>query len=248
MCVALLTLICIGLCYWMGNRREHSRLCTGLNVVIADSAENSFVSKKEISNWLEKKYGKIKGVYTDSLNLVEIETIAEKMSAVYNTEAYTTMDGKLNLKITQRKAIVRFQKGKNGFYADEEGVMFPLQQSFAADVPIVEGALPISVSEGFKGKLKDSQQNKWLMQIIALVNCFNGDEKWKGALSQIHINEHKDLEIITLRGDEKFLFGQPVAVEDKKAKMEQYYKMILPSRSKAYEVVDLRFDGKIIGR
>lgn len=247
-CVAVLTFVCLAITYGMGARRSHESVCTGLNVIIADSVANRFVSAKDISSLISREYGKVSGMRLDSIDLTKIESIASVRNAVKTSEAYTTHDGKLNIKITQRRPIVRFQNGSAGFYADEDGFLFPLQKSFSAEVPIVEGALPVRVSDAANGRMTDPRQEEWIMQIIGMVKCFNDDRRWKDCITQIHINGHHELEVATRRGEEVFLFGQPTDIPEKMDKMETYFRVILPSRNKPYGKVDLRFKGEILGK
>ncbi len=244
-CIAALTLVCMALTYGMGVVRENGMLCRGVNVIITDSLHNRFVSGKEISDRITAEYGECRGRRLDSLNLTAIEKIADAQSAVRRSDAYTTADGLLNIRIDQRKPIVRFQKGDVGFYADGEAYLFPLQPTFTASVPIIDGELPINVSAGFKGRLEDTE---WVEKMIGFIRMIDADRQWRGCITQIHINGKTDIEVVTRRGNEIFLLGQPVNLEDKLSRMETYYRMVLPQRERPYKTVDLRFDGKIIGK
>ena len=126
------------------NSREPIQ-CKGLNVVILDSLENDFVSRADVKKFLDKEYGQYIGIPIDSINLSRIEDIIDGRSAVMKSEAYVTKDGLLNIKVRQRKPIVRFQKEGGGFYADAEGYVFPLQSSYASYVQIVDGDIPINM-------------------------------------------------------------------------------------------------------
>lgn len=247
-CVAVLTFVCLAITYGMGAKRSRESVCTGLNVIIADSTVNRFVSVKDISSLVIREYGKVNGMHTDSIDLNRIEKIAGSGNAVRTSEAYTTPDGKLNIRITQRRPVVRFQNSRGGFYADEDGFLFPLQKSFSAEVPIVEGALPVNISDAAKGKMTNPRQEEWIMQIIGMVRSFDNDRRWKNCITQIHVNDHQELEVATRRGKEVFIFGQPTDIADKMDKMETYFRTILPSRNKPYAEVDLRFKGKILGK
>lgn len=248
LCVAALTFVCLAITYSMGAKRSHESVCSGLKVIIADSTVNGFVSVKDITTLINREYGKVNGKPIDSVDLNKIERIAGIRSAVRTSEAYITSDGKLNVRITQRRPVVRFQNGNTGFYADEDGFLFPLQKTFSAEVPIVEGSLPVSVSDAANGRMTNPRQKEWIMQIIGMILSFDNDKRWRGCITQIHVNGHQELEVATRRGKEVFLFGQPTDIQDKMDKMETYFRIILPSRNKPYKTVDLRFKGKILGK
>ena len=142
----------------------------------------------------------------------------------------------LNVTITQRKPIVRFQKGSKGFYADETGYLFPLQSTYASHVQIVDGAIPLNNEE-------------WLERMIRLVRHIDDSKVWKDKIVQITVEEDGNLTLVPRDGKEKFIFGHPTDIESKFKKMELYYKAIKPSKTdKDYRWVDIRFDGQIVCR
>ena len=55
--------------------------CTGLNVVIKDSATNRFVTRAEVEKYLKKEYGEYTGVCLDSIDLTKVEKIIDARSA-----------------------------------------------------------------------------------------------------------------------------------------------------------------------
>ena len=53
--------------------------------------------------------------------------------------------------------------------------------------------------------------------------------------------------MITRDGNERFIFGSPSGVDDKLARMEKYYKYILPEKGQGYyKTVNVKFDKQII--
>ena len=76
-----------GMAYYAGASLRKPLVCKGLNVIIADSTTNSFVSKAEVSRILQKEYGTYMNVAIDSINLDKIEKLLETKSAINKTEA-----------------------------------------------------------------------------------------------------------------------------------------------------------------
>ena len=79
----------------------------------------------------------------DSIDLTRIEEILDSKSAILKSEAFTTKDSILNVVVTQKKPVVRFQKGTKGFYAVEDCSLFPLQETYTSHVMIVDGYVPL---------------------------------------------------------------------------------------------------------
>lgn len=242
-------LFCIVCSFIAGSASRTSLKCSRLEVVVADSIRNGFVSKADIRQYLDKEYGQYIGIPIDSLDLTKIEKIIDGRSAVMKSQAYVTKDGILHIDITQRRPVVRFQLSNGGFYADEDGFIFPLQRNFASHVQVVDGELPFAANSGYKGKIENPEHEKWLKRVIAVVNYINSSKTWENKFVQIHAEKNGELTLIPRAGQERFLIGQPVRIEEKFRKMEKYYTTIIPEKGKDhYGYVDLRFEGQIVCR
>ena len=240
---------CIVAAYILGTAARTPLKCEGLNVMIKDSLTNRFVSRQDIKTYLDKSFGTYIGQPLDSLDLKKVEDIIDRKSAVLKSQAYVTRDGMLNITVTQRKPVVRFQKADGGFYADAEGFIFPLQDNYASHVQIIDGAIPLKATSGHKGMIESPKERAWFSDMMAIVNFMNDSRTWKEKIVQIHVMDNGELVLIPRDGNEKFLFGQPDKIGVKFRKMEKYYTTILPEKgSNHYKWVDLRFDGQIVCR
>ena len=239
----------VSIAFRAGVKSREPIQCKGLNVVILDSLENDFVSRTDVQKFLEKEYGQYIGIPIDSINLSRIEDIIDGRSAVMKSEAYVTKDGMLNIKVTQRKPIVRFQKEGGGFYADAEGFVFPLQSSYASYVQIVDGNIPINMKSGHKGKIENPKEKEWFDKVMNVVNFIEGSKIWKDRIVQIHVDNGGELILIPREGKERFNIGQPVNIKDKFDRMATYYTAIAANREgKTYRTVTLKYDGQIVCR
>mgnify|MGYP007115355379 FL=1 len=240
---------CLVLAYMSGVSCRAPLKCTGLNVVIADSSMNRFVSKADVKKFLDKEYGEYVGMPLDSIDLAKVEKIIDGRSAVNKSEAYTTRDGMLNVKVTQRTPVVRFQKSDGGFYADAEGFLFPLQSSYASRVQVIDGEIPLKANSGYKGEITDEKERAWLEKVIDLVNYMENSRTWKDKIVQITVCDGGELIMVPREGKERFHFGQPDEIQEKFRKMEKYYTAVVPAKGeKEYSVVNLEYDGQIVCR
>lgn len=240
---------CLVVAYMSGVSCRAPLKCTGLNVVIADSSMNRFVSKADVKKFLDKEYGEYVGMLLDSIDLAKVEKIIDGRSAVNKSEAYTTRDGMLNVKVTQRTPVVRFQKSDGGFYADAEGFLFPLQSSYASRVQVIDGEIPLKANSGYKGEITDEKERAWLEKVIDLVNYMENSRTWKDKIVQITVCDGGELIMVPREGKERFHFGQPDEIQEKFRKMEKYYTAVVPAKGeKEYSVVNLEYDGQIVCR
>ena len=245
----LLIAACMIIGFTSGSNARKSILCKDISIVILDSLENRFVTKADVRNYIDKEYGRYKGIPVDSINLTRIEDIVDGRSAVLKSQAYVTKDGVMHVEVTQRKPVVRFQKKDGGFYADSEGYIFPLQRSFSSHVHIVDGNIPLAANSGYKGSISDPAEMKWFKEIMAVVNYIEDSRTWKHKIVQISVSEGGDLILVPREGNEIFIFGKPQDISEKFDKMGRYYTHIIPEKGQDhYKTIDLKYKGQIICR
>ena len=233
---------------WKGNSRDHSlRTCEGLSVEFGE--EHNFVTRDDIKAYLDEEYGAYIGQRVDSVDLHKVEAILDRRSAVLKSEAWITPDNIMHVKISQREPVVRFQTATDGFYADEKGFLFPLQENFTSLVPIVDGNVPIQEKNGFKGQPDKPEERLWLSQVIEMVNYMEKSGIWADNISQITVDGKGDLVLIPREGSEKFIFGSPDQAQDKFRRIEEYYRSIAPLKEKGYYTsVNVKYARQVICR
>ena len=211
------------------------RSCQGLKVAISDSARLSFVSGKDIQEYMEE-YGPYVGQRLPDVNLRKMEDILSHKSAIRNGEAWLDRDGYVHIEVTQREPAIRIQKGEKGFYADEKGYIFPLQENYTSRVPIIDGAVPVG----------DKTDSLWLKRVIRMVDYMK-ENGWSTRISQISVRPGGDLVMIPAQGKERFLFGSPTGIEAKFGRIKTYYEAVAPAQEEGYySHVDVRYDKQII--
>ena len=242
--LAALVVVFMAIC--AGRSHKRSLLtCEGVRVCFAD--DYRFVTEEDVKGYLDKYYGAYIGQRIDSIRLHKVEEILDVQSAILKSEAYTTDDGMLNISITQREPVVRFQKEDTGFYADEKGFIFPLQENYTSHVQIIDGNIPVSFSEGFKGQPQSEKEQQWMQGVLELLKCMEKSKVWSENIVQMHVDENGDLVMIPRSGNERFIFGSPFDAEAKFDRMAGYYRYILPEKGEGfYRTVNVKFDNQIV--
>ena len=231
----------------MNEDRQRQLTCCGVRVEFPE--EYNFVTAEDIEGYLKNEYGAYIGQRLDSVDLARVEAILGNKSAILKAEAYTTPDGFLNVKVFQREPAVRFQKGTVGFYADSEGFLFPLQDNYTSKVPIIDGDIPIAFEIGYKGEPTTDKEKEWLANVISLMNFIRESKTWSDNISQISVRHGGDLVLVPRKGKELFIFGPPVDIEDKFARIGKYYTAIVPEKGEGYySTVNVKFKGQIVCR
>ena len=246
---ALMLLFCTGMLSLSRQAREDRGriVCNSLQVRFTDSLQ--FVSEQDVRDYLDAHYGPFVGQRQDSVGLARIEDVLESSSAVMRCEAWTTDDGVLHLDITQRAPVLRFMNGSRGFYVDEGGYIFPLHDSFTADVPTVEGAIPVDIPDGFKGRAQSDFERAWIDGVLEMNAYIAGSRSWQRNIRHIRVRPNGDL-LLTLEGrSEEFIVGQPVDIPDKLLRIDRYLGYIAPVHAEGYyKTVNVKYNQQIICR
>lgn len=235
--------------YFLGAREYNSTRCTDMNVIVQDSLHSRLITTEKVKECLDAGYKDLIGTPLSEIDLHKVEEILKGHNSIQECNAYVDNDGVLQLTVTQMKPSVRFQTADRGFYSDESGNLIPIQPSFIADVPIIDGHIPIDTTCWRIGSPEDTTDSEWARNIAAMADKISSDPLWKNSISQIHCDEKGDLIIVTKAGKEKFIFGQPTRIDEKLKKIKIYYEAVACREdAKRYEVVDLRYNRQIIGR
>jgi len=242
LCAAVAILLVAGKAY---SRDRHLVTCHTLETIILDSAERKFVSGKDIELFLDD-YGPWRGERLEDMDLMKMEQVLDSKGAIRKSNAWAGDDGVLHIEISQRAPVIRFQCGALGWYADASGFIFPLQERFPVRVPVVDGSLPLTLTEGFKGFPQSESELEWLLRMTALAAEMGSF--WSDRISQINVLPDGELVMIPRTGTERFRFGSPTGIKDKLERMKLYYQCIAPTRETPYNSVDLRFEGQLVCR
>ena len=244
-----LGLVVAGLAVLVCSNSSHrsQKTCEGLRVVYAD--DNRFVSEDDVKAYLDKYYGSYIGQRIDSVGLSRIEDILDAQSAVRGSEAYMTPDGMLNIKLSQRAPVLKFIKDDVGFYVDSRGYIFPLQENYSSDVPVVTGCIPVTYTPGYKGKAATEKEQTWIEGMIGMMGWISRSKLWKDGLSSIKVDQDGNLVLKPKEGRETFIFGSPDDVAGKFERIEKYNTLIKPNvEPDMYGTVNVRYKGQIICR
>lgn len=217
------------------DQRRSQLTCQSVKVEVIDSAAGTFVTAKDIKEFIESSTGAMIGRNIDSLELWRIEELLLGKAAVLESQAYICDDGVLHVEVLQRKPIARFYGTDRSFYADATGYTFPINRKYSIHLPIIDGVLPAD------------EDHKWMKGMIGLLKYIEDHKVWRKGISQITASADGSLILTPATGQEKFIFGYPERWKEKFQKIEKYYRYIAPSsENKNYTTVNVRYKGQII--
>lgn len=228
-------------------------VCESIKVTILDSAVNQFLKKNEVMDLILDDKKEILGQKFAKINMKEIETIVNNQAFVKDAQIFATIEGILNIELSQRIPIVRVVNGKReSYYIDKEGVIFPLSKNYTSRVLIANGYIfePFDKSKQHKLAISDKDMNsreRVIYDLFTLAEYIYGNELWRAQFAQIYVNSKYEFELIPKVGAHVIYFGDISDYKEKFRKLEvMYFHGFSNTGWNQYHTVNLKFKNQVV--
>lgn len=207
-------------------------VCSRINIEVLDSDIVGFVNPKSVQDNLRTKFPNILGSFINSVRSDVIEKYVLKNKAVKTCEVYYSIKGVLNIKITQRKPILRVFKKNKSFYIDEDLNKMPIFNTFVARVLVLNGNVD---------KIKD------FSKLLNFVRFIINNEFWNSQFEQIYVESNGYLSLIPRVGDHIIVLGSLDNYKEKLRNLFAFYsKGINPREWNNYKTINLQFENQVV--
>lgn len=218
-----------------------NELCKGVKISF-DNTAMSFVTSENIIQILKEKGIEKQKTKVRDINISQLEKDIEENKWVKNIDIFVSSNNELNIKVEQKIPIIRIQPNntlEDPYYLDSYGNIINYNTQYIPNLPVA------TVSDlGFGSKdiaLKSD--------LVLLSNFIQNDTFWNVAISQIEVDENKEINLIPAFGNQKIRLGDVSQIEYKMDKLLQFYKQGLQTIDwNKYDEIDLRFDRQIVCR
>ena len=176
----------------------------------------------------------------ENINLEKVEKRVLESGTVKSCKAFFDLHGYLVLDIEAYKPVGRIlSNSENGDrYIDNEGNIFPISKHFSPTVLLISGT--------YINRLKSLKSEK-NSDLLDLINTISEDEFWSAQITQIDVNENKEVSMIPLMGKNIIEFGKPENINAKFDKLLVFYKQILPQKIWSdFSKVSVKYEGQIV--
>ncbi len=220
--------------------RELSEI-KNIRISIDEWSGNFFVTKEQVSAIIDDKFI-VKNRILSGRDLERIEQSLKVIPQVLHSNAYTDNAGNLNIKIEQRKPVLRvYNLQGESYYMDENGVKFPTVNHFAAKVPVVTGF----ITERYTVPRKAGSSE--LKKVFRIVQQVSKNNLWKELVGQYNINEKKQVELIPRIGSAVVLFGDDKDVDSKIRRLDVFYFDVLKKVGwDYYRVINIMYKDQVV--
>ena len=108
------------------NAKPKEQTCEGMELVINDSIDYGFITKKEVLRILTKEKISPIGKKMNEINTRQLEDALKQHPLIGEVECFRIPNGKVGIEVTQRIPILRIMaaNGEN-YYLDKKGVTMP---------------------------------------------------------------------------------------------------------------------------
>ena len=225
-------------------------LCNGINVVIADSLERSFINESDVRDLIRLEHPKIAGIPLSGLDAARMEESLSLVPVIKSAQVYKTVEGKLVIEVVQRTPIIRIEdRDHRQYFLDRDGNVIPTTAGYAPHILLFNGEIDgafrkkQNVLEGGAGSSSDNIMN----DIIALASYITGDPFWNAQIVQVYVNRKMEFELVPRVGAQIILFGDGSRLEQKFFKLGTLYREGFRQKGwNHYEIINLKYNHQVI--
>ncbi len=249
--IVIMLYLMVTLSFISSQRKEV--ICKQVKVRINDGTSNFFIEEKDVLNMLNDKGEKLVGKPIDKINVNFLEDFFRINPLIKEANVYRTLNGTLNVSITQRNPIVRvINSRRESFYIDQEGSVMPLSTKYAAHVLVASGDITLSYSKLKAAQNKDTSarsvhnSSQLFLDLFQLASYIYHDKFWNAQIEQIYVNKG-DFELVPRVGTHLIEFGGIEDYEKKFRNLKALYEQGLPRVGwNNYSKINLKYNNQVI--
>lgn len=235
--------------------RERELKCTGIDIVVRDSAQLAFVTPDIVRGWIRDSGIRVEGMPLRGVDVYAIERMIETHEYVARAEAYTAIDGLLHIDLSQRRPVMRVvsEEGHN-FYVDDQLTLLPSQSDCTAPVPVVSGRLAFGFPTDYFGRLDEKKfpaERELLHNLLNFVRQVDTDSFLDALTAQIYY-DGREVRLLPRVGRQTIRFGaiaDSAAVARRLDKLSRFYRRSFADEWwRSATEIDLRFRGQVVSR
>lgn len=207
-------------------------VCSQVKIDITDSEVAGFLNADEIKKMLQQKKLYPLGKPIADINCRRIEETLMASPFVDRTQCYKTLNGHINIRLTQRMPIVRIMADNGGnYYLDNHGGVMS-NMKYTADIIIATGKISQKYAQG---------------PLSRVANFIIHDKLWNSQIVQINVLDDGTMELVPRVGEHIIYIGSANDIEQKFDRLEKFYRYGLSKAGwNKYKYISVEFSNQII--
>lgn len=225
---------------------ESKKVCSEVNIQIADQNSNGFLSAGEVKKILVNNHMYPLNAKMTQVEPRKIEDLLCQSPFVNTAQCYKTQNNHVCISITQRLPIIRIKSQRgDDYYIDDKGGIMP-NSKYTSDLIIATGNI-----------------SQWYARnyISLMANAIMENDLWKNMIEQINVLPDHGIELVPRIGEHVVYIGSmPQSksfskrrelvkdfVDRKLTRLEKFYRYGLSQVGwNKYPYINLEFDNQII--
>jgi cell division protein FtsQ len=227
-------------------------VCNAIDVRVPGDDKNSFIHKEDVMEMLSKSRLKYIGLNVDSVNTVFVEEVIRKHPAVKKVSAYLTVDGKLNIRVQQRKPVLRvINKHWHHYYIDEDGGIIPITRLYSSYTLVANGNIsesfdPYRATNIFPANRDSSYRPSIVYDLFQVAWYIRNDYFWSTQIEQLFVDGRGDIQLIPRVGSQLIIFGSGSDINNKFENLRAMYKIFNEIGWNQYKSINLKYKDQVV--
>lgn len=244
-----------GMCSLLGfaEMKRNTTPCKVVDIRIMQHDSDFFITPVEVRRLIEKQQGKVIGKSMDLIRIPQLEQMLAANPFIADAQVYATLDGKLDVRLVQKKPVVRIMDDNDeSYYIDSAGSLMPLSFNYAPKVLVVNGNInePYSVyaSHNVKQMMRDTSVHSLLPSIYRLAMFIRGSSFWSSQVVQVYVDSTQNLCLVPRVGNQQIILGDTTDMQQKFNKLWILYRDGLNATGKwnEYSTINLKYKHQIV--
>lgn len=244
----------IGLLVTLGfvNHVQKELKCKNVFISFNENVQHDFIDEQEISELIKSKE-KLIGNHLGAINTTLLEKIIMSNPFVQKAEVYSSVDGNINVSVTQRNPLVRIiTMHDEQFYIDDRGDFMPVSNKYSPPVLVANGYIFDRYTEQkinfvVTNNNTSSQVKPIIEQVYELAQFIEADTFWNAQAEQIYVNENQELELIPRIGNHRIVIGDSENLTEKFNRLMIFYTQGLNKTGwNNYSIINLKYRNQVV--
>ena len=233
--------------------KRNTTPCKNIDIRVVQNDTDFFITPAEVRSLIAQQQGVLTGKPMDKINILQLEKMLSANPYIADAQVYATLDGNLEMKITQKKPIVRIiNSDDESYYLDADGYVVPLSSNYTARTLVVNGNInepyKMYANKNIKKSMNDTSMHTALKGIYKLSDYIYHNAFWKAQITQVYMDSTNDFCLIPRVGRQRIIFGSADDMDQKFAKLWILYHEGLNSTGKwnDYSTINLKYKHQIV--
>ncbi|WP_149240925.1 cell division protein FtsQ/DivIB [Dyadobacter sp. 32] len=220
--------------------------CKNLIISIEADSGARFLNQTDIQMLLTENGGDpLMGSRLDEVSLNDLENRVNRNKLIKKCQVFRDLKGNLVVEVEQEKPLARWintsrdgeWRNTDGYYISDEGVFFPLSDSYSARSLLVTGSF-FSKAKNLKSKNGEA--------IMELMRFLNTDPFWRAQIVALDADNEGEVHVRTVLGDQLVELGTAEDYQRKLDKLKLFYKKVLVQDWSRYSKISVKFRDQIV--